>query len=103
MHVIFKGKGTLVQDKNDILSGGPIMSIYIVYKTSPRTINFNFVFRGCLFGAIKIPNTTNSDLINGNILVMVYDLIQQVILHIQMEETVKMLLFLELTWVILYV
>ena len=61
MQVIFKGKGALIQDENDITSGGPIINIYIVYKTSPRTINSNFVFRDCLFGAIKITNTTNSD------------------------------------------
>ena len=60
MHVIFKGKGTLVQDEN-IISGRPIINIYIVYKTSPKTINSNFVFRDCFFGAIKITNTTNSD------------------------------------------
>ena len=61
MHVIFRGKGALVQDENDITSEGPITNSYIVYKTSPKTINSNFVFRDCLFGAIKITNTTNSD------------------------------------------
>ena len=61
MHVIFKGKGALIQDDNDIIAGGPIVNIYIVYKTSPKTINSNFVFKNCLFGAIKIANTTNSD------------------------------------------
>ena len=61
MHVIFKGKGTLVQHENDIIAGGPIINIYIVDKTSQKTINSNFVFRNCLFGAIKIINTTNSD------------------------------------------
>ena len=35
--------------------------LYIVYKTSPKTTNSNFVFKNCLFGAIKIANTTNSD------------------------------------------
>ena len=60
-HVILKGKGTLVQNDNDILAGGPIVNIYIVYKTSPKTINSNFVFKNCLFGAIKIASTTNSD------------------------------------------
>ena len=60
-HAIFKGKGTLVQDENDIISRGPIINIYIVYKISPKTINSNFAFRDCLFGAIKIKNTTNSD------------------------------------------
>ena len=61
MHVIFKGKGTLVQNDNDIIAGGPIVNIYIVYKTSPKTINSNFVFKNCLFGGIEIANTTNSD------------------------------------------
>ena len=61
LHVIFKGKGTIVQHQNDILAGGPIINIYIVYKTSPKIINSNFVFRNCLFGSIKITSTTNSD------------------------------------------
>ena len=38
MHVVFKGKGTLVQNDNDIIAGGPIVIIYIVYKTSPKII-----------------------------------------------------------------
>ena len=59
MHV-FKGKGTLVRNDNDIIAGGPIINIYIVYKTSPKATNSNFVFKNCLFGAIKIANTTNS-------------------------------------------
>ena len=61
MHVVFKRKGAIIQDDNDIIAVGPIVNIYIVYKTSPTTINSNFIFRGCLFGAIKITNTTNSD------------------------------------------
>ena len=61
VHVIFKGKDALVQHDNDIIAGGPIINIYIVYKTSSKTINSNFVFKNCLFGAIKIANTTNSD------------------------------------------
>ena len=61
MHVIFKGRGALIQDDNDIIAGGPIVNIYIVYKTSPKIINSNFVFKNCLFGAITITNTTNSD------------------------------------------
>ena len=60
MLVIFK-KGALVQEDNDIIAGGPIVNIYIVYNTSPKTINSNFVFKNCLLGAIKITNTTNSD------------------------------------------
>ena len=61
MHVMFKGKGALIQDDNDIIAGEPIVNIYMVYKTSPKTINSNFVSKNCLFGAIKITNTTNSD------------------------------------------
>ena len=61
MYAIYKEKGTLVQDDNDIIAGGPIINIYIIYETSPKTINSNFVFKNCLYGAIKIANTTNSD------------------------------------------
>ena len=61
MHVIFKGEGALVKNENDIMAVGPIINIYIVYKTSSETIKSNFVFRNCLFGAIKITNTTNSN------------------------------------------
>ena len=61
MHVIFKGKGALVQYDNDVIAGGPTVNIYIVYKTSPKTINSNSLFKNCLFGAVKITNSTNSD------------------------------------------
>ena len=60
MHVIFKGKGALLQNDNDVIAGGPIVNIYIVYTTFPKTINSNFVFKNCLF-AVKITNSTNSD------------------------------------------
>ena len=61
MHLIFKGRGTLIQNHNDVIAGGPIVNIYIVYNTSPKTINSNIGFKNCLFGAIKIASTTNSD------------------------------------------
>ena len=47
MHVIFKGKRTLVQNDNDI-AGGPIVNIYIVYKTSTKTVDSNSVFKNYL-------------------------------------------------------
>ena len=61
MHVIFKGKGTLVQNDNDIIVRGLIVNTYIVYKTSPKTINSNFISKNCLFGAVKITNTIDPD------------------------------------------
>ena len=44
-----------------LVAGRPTANIYIVYKTSSKTINSNFVFKSCLYGAITIGNTTNSD------------------------------------------
>ena len=44
IHVIFRGNGTLVQDDNDI-AGGPIINIYTVYKTFPKTINSNLFLK----------------------------------------------------------
>ena len=61
-HVIFKGKDVLVQYDNIVIAEGTIVNIYIVYKTSPKTINSNFVFKNCLFGTVKITNTSNSDI-----------------------------------------
>ena len=93
MHVIFKGKGSLIQDDNDIIAGGSIVNIYIVYKTYPKTINSNFVFKNCLFGAIKIANTNNSDTDKWKYsgYGTGFDLTGSS--HTQMEEMVKMLLF----------
>ena len=61
MHVILEGNGALVQYDNVVIAIRPIVNIYIVYKTSPKTISSNFVFKNCLFGAIKITNATYSD------------------------------------------
>ena len=58
MHVVFSGKGLLYhpppQKKKNC---GPIINIYIVYKTTPKTISSNLALKNCLFGAVKITNT----------------------------------------------
>ena len=95
IRVIFKGIGTLVQNDNDIIVGGPIINIYIVYKTSPKTTNSNFAFKNCLFGAIKIADTTNSD--RDKWQYSAYGVGFDSTIHTQMEKMVKMLLFLEPT------
>ena len=61
MHVIFRGKSLLYQKNNDVITDGPIINIYIVYKTSPKTISSSFVLKNSLFGAVKTTNITNSD------------------------------------------
>ena len=61
MHKEFKGKSLLCQKNSVAVIGRSIVNICIVYNTSPKTINSNFVFKNCLFGAIKITNSTNSD------------------------------------------
>ena len=53
MHVLCKGKGALVQNDNDIIARGPIINIYIVYKTFPKTINSNFVFKNFYLVQLK--------------------------------------------------
>ena len=47
MHVIFKRKGTLVQNGNDIMSGGPIVNIYIVILHSKQDISKNYELQFC--------------------------------------------------------
>ena len=61
MHLIFRGKGLLYQKNNDVITDGPIINIYIVYKTTRETIISNFALKDCLFGALKITNTDDSD------------------------------------------
>ena len=61
MYVVFKGKSMLYQHDNDVIAGWPIVNIYIVYKTSSKTINSSFFFKNCLFGAVKITGITISD------------------------------------------
>ena len=52
-HVIFKENGTLVQNNNDIIAGGPKINIYIVDKTSPKTINSNFALKNFYLGQLE--------------------------------------------------
>ena len=47
MHIIFREKGLLYQKDNDVITGGPIINIYIVYKTSPKTISSSLVLKNC--------------------------------------------------------
>ena len=35
---------------------GPTINIYIVYKTTPKTISSSLALKNCLFGAVKITN-----------------------------------------------
>ena len=44
-----------------ILSGGPIINIYIVYKIKPKTVSNCFAFENSLFWTIKVSNTQESD------------------------------------------
>ena len=61
MYVIFKGKSILYDHDNNVIAGEPIVNIYIVCKTSSKTINSSFTLKNCLIGAVKITNTTNCD------------------------------------------
>ena len=98
MYVIFKGKSILYQHDNDVIAGGgAIVNIYIVYKTSSKTINSSFVFKNCFFGGVKITNTTNSDTDKWQYSAYGIGFVQKGNLHIMMEVMVEILLFLELT------
>ena len=54
MYVIFKGKSILYDHDNNVIAGEPIVNIYIVCKTSSKTINSSFASKNCLIGAVKI-------------------------------------------------
>ena len=73
-----KFDGSILREKLST-SLGLIANYYIVYRLNPRINSSNIVLENCLFGKIK------------------FDLIYLEFLVIQMEEMVKMLLFLGLT------
>ena len=50
--------------KENIIKSGSIVSIYIVYSLSQKTIDSDNVLKNCLFGAIKVTkldDTTDTD------------------------------------------
>ena len=49
MHVIFRGKGALVQDENDITSEGPITNSYIVYIKKSQKQLTPILFLGIVY------------------------------------------------------
>ena len=60
-YIVFNNGALLYQNKNDATIGGPIVSIYIVYRTSLKTISSSNALKNSLFGAIKITNTSSLD------------------------------------------
>ena len=62
-----KSKGLSNQDLDavgtlgDVVLTKPIKPMHVIFKGKGTLVNSNFVFKNCLFGAIKITNTTNSD------------------------------------------
>ena len=60
---------------------GKVINIYIVYELGASSSNFNdHTLQNCLFGAVTL--TKNADtLINMDILVMVFDLIEEEVFH----------------------
>ena len=58
MHLIFSGKGSLVQKQVGAIKS-TVINIYIVYKITPKTVTNDFVSKNSLFGAIEI--TQQSD------------------------------------------
>ena len=58
MHLIFSGKGSLVQKQVGAIKS-TVINIYIVYKITPKAVTNDFVSKNSLFGAIEI--TQQSD------------------------------------------
>ena len=64
-YVTFNHKDSFFeQKKENIIKGGSIVDIYIVYSLSQKTIDSDNVLKNCLFGAIKVTkpgDTTDTD------------------------------------------
>ena len=90
-----KFNGNLLKRNKVTCNHGPIVNIYNVYRLIPATKDSSVTLQNCLFGAVKLTKKMLI-LINTNILDMVLDFVQEEVLHIQVEDTVEMLLSLEL-------
>ena len=86
-------KVPLKQDKATYIHG-TIVNIYIVYELISSAINIGITLHNCLFGAVKL--TKNADIDKCKYFGYGLDLIQEEVFHIQAEDIVEMLLFLEL-------
>ena len=62
-HVMFEKKDDcLIQKTTEAKTTGPIVNVYIVYKTVSKNITSTNALRNSLFGAIKVTNTSTKDL-----------------------------------------
>ena len=74
---------------------GKVVNIYIVYELGASSSNVNDpTLKNCLFGVVALLKMQT--LINMDILVMEFDLIEEEVFHIQVEDLVKMYIFLGL-------
>ena len=89
-----KFNGDLLKLNKVTYNHGPIVNIYIVYRLISTTKDSCVTLQNCLFGAIKL--TKNTDIDKYKYSGMVLDLIQDKVLHIQVEDMAEMLLSLEL-------
>ena len=95
-----KFNGDFLKQDKVTYSYGPIVNIYIANKLTPDTKDSNVTLENCLFGAVKLKKMLVW--INTNILDMALDLIQEEVLHIQVEDIVEMLLYWGWIWLIFH-
>ena len=97
-----KFNGNLLKQNKVTYNHGSIVNIYVVYRLTHK-INLGGIgptLENCLFGAVKL--TKNADIDKYKYMDMVLNLIQEEVLHIHVEEKVKMLLSLELIRAVLH-
>ena len=73
---------------------GPIVNIYTVYRLAPTTKDSSVTLPNCLFGAVRLTKNTDIDKYKYSGYGIGFD--SSGIFHIQVEDMVEMLLFLEL-------
>ena len=86
--------GDLLKLNKVAYNHGPVVNIYIIYRLIPITKDSIVTLQNCLFGAVKL--TKNTDIDKYKYSGYVLDLIQEEVLHIQVEDMAEMLLSLDL-------
>ena len=83
-----KSAGGCLKQPQISYTHGKVVNIYIVYESGTSSSNVNdTTLQNCLFGAVTLKMQT---LINMDILVMEFDLIEEDVFHFQVVGLVKM-------------
>ena len=94
-----KFNGDFLKQEKVTYNHGPMVNIYVTYRLTPNTKYSSANIQNCLFGAVKLTKSDDIDQYKYSGYGIGFNSIGS--FHIQVENMVEMLLFLELIQVVL--